>query len=128
MDELNQIKSKKRVKELGEVFTPLQLVNEMLDKLPAEVWGEHKTFLEPAVGTGNFLIPLLERKLSLGHDPLIALSTIYAVDIMTDNIIECKQRILAVVWDILDDDGQREAICIVNSNIRVGNTLEVLSE
>ena len=118
------IKSKKRVKLFGEVFTPISLVNDMLDKLPKEVWEENKTFLEPAVGTGNFVVPLLERKLASGHDPLIALSTIFAVDIMPDNISECKKRLLATVWNLLDDRGRVEAVKIIKKNIRVGDTLK----
>jgi type I restriction-modification system DNA methylase subunit len=83
-------KSKARVKELGEVFTPAALVSEMLDKLPPDCWLPEKTFLEPSCGTGNFLVQALERKLARGHPPLQALATIYGVDIMKDNVKGCE--------------------------------------
>jgi hypothetical protein len=120
-------KSKDRVKKLGEVFTPAALVSEMLDKLPADCWLPHKTFLEPSCGNGNFLVAILERKLDMGHPPLQALATIYGVDIMEDNIVESRKRLLQGVIDGgLDWEGPdfRKAVKILKQNIRQGNTLE----
>ena len=94
------VRSKARVKELGEVFTPAALVSEMLDKLPPDSWLPHKTFLEPSCGTGNFLVQILQRKLAAGHPPLQALSTIYGIDIMPDNIAESKRRLLEIVGEL----------------------------
>jgi type I restriction-modification system DNA methylase subunit len=87
----------KRRKQTAEVFTPSWLVAQMLDKLPMEVWTENKTFCDPACGNGNFLVAILERKLAKGHPPLEALRTIYGVDIMADNVAECRQRLLDIV-------------------------------
>jgi len=88
-------KSRARVKALGEVFTPPELVNEMLDRLPPELWTDpDKTFLDPACGTGNFLVEVVRRKMAGGSTPLQALSTTYGVDIMEDNVQECRQRLL----------------------------------
>jgi len=102
------VKSDERVRDLGEVFTPNATVQEMLDLLPAKMWSVHPspTFLEPACGDGNFLVAILDRKLSRiakdfakgklpageGADAaqfhaLEALASIYAVDISEDNII-----------------------------------------
>lgn len=93
------IKSKKRVKELGEVFTPPELVNEMLDKLPKDQFTDpSKTFIDPACGNGNFLVEVLKRKLQNGSTPLQALSTTYGVDIMPDNVIECRKRLLQIAY------------------------------
>jgi type I restriction-modification system DNA methylase subunit len=93
-------KSAKRVKDLGEVFTPKWLVIDMLRKLPHDVWEDDaKTFCDPACGNGNFLAIVLQLKLRLGHDPTQALRTIYGVDIMPDNISECKQRLLKIAGD-----------------------------
>jgi hypothetical protein len=120
-------KSKARVKELGEVFTPAALVSEMLDKLPPDCWLPEKTFLEPSCGTGNFLVQVLERKLARGHPPLQALATIYGVDIMKDNVVESRKRLLQGVIDGgLDWEGPdlRKAVKILKQNIRQGNTLE----
>jgi hypothetical protein len=89
------IKSKARVKELGEVFTPPELVNEMLDRLPPELWTDPtKTYIDPACGTGNFLVEVVRRKIEAGSTPLQALETTYGIDIMEDNVQECRQRLL----------------------------------
>jgi len=88
-------KSKARVKQLGEVFTPPELVNEMLDRLPPELWADPtKTYIDPACGTGNFLVEVVRRKIACGSTPLQALETTYGIDIMEDNVEECRQRML----------------------------------
>ena len=90
-------KRKTRVKKTAEVFTPDFLVKEMVDKLPKEVWKKDKTFCDPACGDGNFLIEILSRKIKKGHNPLEALKTIFGADIMSDNIAECRHRLLKEV-------------------------------
>lgn len=85
------------VKESGEVFTPPELVIEILRQLPNQVWDEGKTYLDPTAGDGNFLAAVLIIKLSLSHpNPL---STIYGVDLMQDNVDECRQRLLDIAGD-----------------------------
>lgn len=102
-------RSKERIKQTGEIFTPLPLVDEILDKLPPEVFTDpNKTFLDPACGDGNFLIRVLHRKLHNGHDPVKALSTIYGVDIMPDNITQCKARLFKEVFDFCRNNGNIE--------------------
>ena len=95
-------KREARKAQTAEDFTPPSLVNEMLDKLAkygSGAWNPGKTFLDPACGNGNMLVEVLKRKLSLGHDPSQALSTIYGCDIMRDNIRECRLRLLKVLRD-----------------------------
>lgn len=87
----------KRKKSTGEEFTPDALVCQMLGKLPKEVWTENKTFLDPAVGNGQFLVFILLRKLVAGHDPLKALQSLYGADIMRDNVQECQLRLLKIL-------------------------------
>ena len=94
-------RSSERQTQLGEVFTPTPLVIDILKKLPPGqvngVWSEDKTFLDPACGNGQFLAVIAIIKTQLGHkDPL---STIYGVDIMEDNVLECRQRLLAIAGD-----------------------------
>jgi SAM-dependent methyltransferase len=102
------VPTKEQVKSLGMVFTPLPLVNEMLSKLPKEVFqNPEKTFLDPACGNGNFLIVVLERKIASGIEHHQALKTIYGVDIDQKNITECKQRLSMgsdnpAIWEILN--------------------------
>ena len=107
--EEQQIKSRQRVAERGEVFTAEREVNAMLDLVKQETERIDSRFLEPACGNGNFLVEILRRKLEvirrqyqkqLGELELqttIALSSIYGVDIMKDNVKECCQRLLDIV-------------------------------
>lgn len=107
--EERQIKSRERVAERGEVFTAEREVNAMLDLVKQETERIDSRFLEPACGTGNFLVEILRRKLEvvrrqyqkqigeLELQTTIALSSIYGVDIMKDNVEECCGRLLDIV-------------------------------
>lgn len=84
-----------RVKATGEVFTPTQLVEEMLDRLPQDLFTDpNKTFLDPSCGDGQFLGEVLIRKMENGSTFEQALSTVYGVDLMQDNVLECRKRLL----------------------------------
>ena len=96
MSTLEQTRAARR-KETAEIFTPPALVNEMLDKLPIEVWEENKTFCDPACGNGNMLVEVLKRKLLHKHNSVNALKSIYGTDIMKDNIDECRVRLLKII-------------------------------
>lgn len=88
-------RSNERIKQTGEVFTPLELVDEILGKLPQEVFTDpSKTFLDPAAGDGNFLVRVVAWKIHHGSTPKQALETTYGVDIMPDNVAHCKERLL----------------------------------
>lgn len=91
------IKSKQRVKDFAEVFTPKHIVKDMCDLVPKEMWANvETTFLEPACGTGNFLAEILERKFKLckdWEDGLKALNSVYGIDIQVDNVEETKIRL-----------------------------------
>ena len=101
---------------MSEAYTPANLVAEMLDSFPDEVWIEGKTFCDPECGPGNFLVAIIERKLILGHT--YALDTLYGVDIMQDNVDECRERLL----NICGDTNMNRAI--VQHNIRCEDALE----
>lgn len=91
------IKSKQRVKDFAEVFTPQFIVKDMCDLVPQEMWTSvETTFLEPACGTGNFLAEILSRKFRLCKDwqeGLKALNSVYGIDIQQDNVEETKLRL-----------------------------------
>jgi len=90
-----------RIKSTGEIFTPTSLVQEMLDKLPADLFTNHsKTFLDPSCGDGQFLGEVLIRKMENGSTFEQALSTIYGVDLMQDNVDECRRRLLCGRTDL----------------------------
>ena len=88
-------RTKTRVKQTAEVFTPTPLVNEILDQLPLELFQDPtKTFLDNSCGDGQFLVEVLGRKLANGQDLPTALGTIYGVDLMPDNVKLCQDRLL----------------------------------
>ena len=102
-------RDKSRIKETAEVFTPLSLVNEMLDALPQELFtDESKTFIDNACGDGQFLSEILIRKVENGIGLEQALTTIFGVDIMQDNVDLCRNRLLC---------GQEHLRNIVEKNI-----------
>ena len=84
-----------RVKATGEVFTPTELVREMLEQIPIEQFQDPtKTFLDNSCGDGQFLGEVLIRKMENGSTFEQALSTVYGVDLMQDNVDECRKRLL----------------------------------
>jgi hypothetical protein len=88
-------REKSRVKATGEVFTPTPLVDEVLDQLPRESFTDpNKTFLDPSCGDGQFLGEVLICKMENGSTFQQALSTIYGVDLMKDNVDLCRERLL----------------------------------
>jgi len=112
-------RSTERIDETGEVFTPEELVNEILDEVPEEFFTDaSKTICEPSVGEGVFLVEILKRRILTGLNPTKALHTLYGVDIMEDNIQVCKCNLLTLVGDTPQ---HRE---IVNTNIVCANALE----
>jgi len=108
MEARHHIKSKKRVAEYGEVLTPQHIVNAMLDLVKQETERIDSRFLEPACGTGNFLIEILERKLRVVESrysksqldyeryAILALSSIYGIELLEDNAEECRKRLFGV--------------------------------
>ena len=104
----NQVKSKKRVADHGEVFTGNKEVNAMLDLVKQETENIDSRFLEPACGTGNFLVEILRRKLAIVERrysknqieyerySIAALCSIYGVEILSDNAITCRERLFGI--------------------------------
>ena len=104
-----QVKSKKRVADHGEVFTAEREVNAMLDLVKHETERIESTFLEPACGNGNFLAEILRRKLAVVDQykrfpsdwerySMVAMMSIYGVDILSDNVAECRERLYGI-WE-----------------------------
>ena len=103
-----QVVSKQRVADHGEVLTGRREVNAMLDLVKSETERIDSRFLEPACGTGNFLAEILERKLRVvevryGKSQLdyeryaiLAVSSVYGIDILEDNVRECHQRLFGI--------------------------------
>ncbi|MFZ1736192.1 MAG: DNA methyltransferase [Candidatus Moraniibacteriota bacterium] len=104
-----QVISKQRVADHGEVFTSTEIVNAMLDLVKYETESISSRFLEPACGTGNYLIEILRRKLDVVEtryrrsqsdfelNLVLAISSIYGIDIQEDNVIVCRERLFDLV-------------------------------
>jgi hypothetical protein len=133
------IKSKKRVADHGEVFTPRWLVEKMLDLVKGETERIDSRFLEPACGSGNFLVPVLQRKLAAveakygksdferRHYALLALMCIYGIELLVDNIVECRANLLEIFADYLNldelSDLYRAASYVLSQNLVHGDAL-----
>lgn len=136
---MNLIKSKKRVADHGEVFTPAWMVDAMLDLVKGETERIDSRFLEPACGSGNFLVRVLQRKLAAvelkygksdferRHYALLALMCIYGIELLTDNIAECRANLLGIFADYLSieepDDLYRAAFGVLSRNLVHGDAL-----
>lgn len=133
------IKSKQRIADHGEVFTPAWMVDAMLDLVKHETERIDSRFLEPACGSGNFIVAILRRKfaaveLKYGqseferrHFALLALMCVYGVELLPDNIAECRANVLELFAGYLGlDDGDahyRAASYVLSQNIVHGDAL-----
>ena len=96
-------RDRSRVKATGEVFTPTDLVREMLEQIPIDQFTDPtKTFLDNSCGDGQFLGEVLVRKMENGSTFEQALSTVYGVDLMQDNVDLCRERLLCGRTDLVD--------------------------
>ena len=108
-------RDKTRVKETQEVFTPTKMVNDLLDQLPQELFADsNQPVIDNSCGDGQFLSEALIRKVEAGIDFETALSSIYGVDLMQDNVDLCKERLLC---------GREDLRHIVDKNIVCANAL-----
>lgn len=134
------IRSKRRVAEHGEVFTPSWLVEDMLD-LNGESDRVEARFLESACGSGNFLTRILQRKLAVvelkcrkggfdnRHLSLVAVMSIYGIELLKDNIVECRKRMLEIFVNYLairaTDELYRAASSVLLQNLVHGDALKM---
>lgn len=126
-----QIKSKKRVKDFAEVFTAEREVKAMCDLIPHKQWTIESTFLEPACGTGNFLVEIFARKLKLcknEKDGLKALASIVGIDIQADNCEESRKRLFKMYLDNFPEASNFALLMarqILENNIICGDSLKI---
>ena len=140
---MSLVKSKQRVADHGEVFTPAWMVEAMLDLVKGETERIDSRFLEPACGDGNFLVPVLRRKLAAvelkygksdferRHYALLSLMCVYGIELLPDNIAECRANLLEVFAEYLNldpsDDFYRAAVCVISQNVVRGDALTMLA-
>jgi hypothetical protein len=136
---MSLVKSKQRVADHGEVFTPGWLVEAMLNLVQDESARIDSRFLEPACGSGNFLVPILRRKLAAvetkygrsdferRHYALLALMCVYGIELLPDNIAECRANLHRVFGEYLNlaatDDLARAAAAVLACNLVHGDAL-----
>ena len=135
------IRSRKRVADHAEVFTPEWLVEAMLDLVKDESTRIDSRFLEPACGSGNFLVKVLQRKLAAvetkygnsdferRHYALLAVMCTYGIELLADNIAECRENLLAIFADYLalepTDDAYRAAHHVFSVNLIHGDAMKM---
>lgn len=134
---MSLVKSKQRVADHGEVFTPAWMVEAMLDLVKGECERIDSRFLEPACGDGNFLVQILRRKLASvelkygksdferRYFALLALMCIYGIELLSDNIAECRANLLEIFAEYLNldpsDDLYRAAFYVLSQNLVHGD-------
>jgi len=137
-----QVRSRERVADHGEVFTPAWLVEAMLDLVKDETERIDSRFLEPACGSGNFLVQILRRKLAAvelkygksdferRHFALLGLMCIYGIELLRDNIAECRANLLEIFAEYLSldesDDLYRAASYVLSQNLVHGDAMKML--
>ena len=140
---MSLVKSKQRVADHGEVYTPEWMVEAMLDLVKQESERIDSRFLEPACGSGNFLVVVLRRKLAAvelkygrsdfekRHYALLAVMCIYGIELLEDNISECRANLLEILADYLSLDASqdlcRAASHVLSQNLVHGDALTMLN-
>jgi len=138
---MSLVKSKQRIADHGEVFTPAWMVEAMLDLVKGEAERIDSRFLEPACGDGNFLVPVLRRKLAAvelkygqsdferRHYALYGLMCVYGIELLPDNIVVCREKLLEPFADYLSlnptDDLYRAAFYVLSQNLVHGDALSM---
>jgi hypothetical protein len=136
---MSLFKSKQRVADHGEVFTPSWMAEAMLDLVKGETERIDSRFLESACGSGNFLVRILQRKLAAvelkfgksdferRHFALLALMCTYGIELLADNIAECRANMLDILADYLhlkeSEDIYRAASYVLSQNLVHGDAL-----
>lgn len=137
------VKSKQRVADHGEVFTPEWMVKAMLDLVKDESERIDSRFLEPACGSGNFLVEVLKRKLAAvelkygksdfdkQHYAILAVMCVYGIELLPDNIAECRASLLKIFGEYLNvgpkDDIYRAAYYVLSQNLVHGDAMAMLA-
>lgn len=136
---MSLVKSRQRVADHGEVFTPAWMVEAMINLVKDETERIDSRFLEPACGSGNFLVQILRRKLAAvelkygksdferRHYALLALMCVYGIELLPDNIAECRAHLLRIFAENLNleqsDDLYRAAFYVLSQNLVHGDAL-----
>lgn len=128
---MSLIRSKQRVADHGEVFTPDWMVDAMLDLVREETDRIDSRFLEPACGSGNFLVKVLQRKLAAvelkyagsdfnkRHYALLGLMCIYGIELLADNVAECRENLIEIFAEYLNADDNDDIVKAAQSVLAI---------
>lgn len=101
-----------------EFFTPYETVKRMCEKVPETDWMDpEKTFLEPAFGNGQFVLYMIWMRITHGVYWKTALNTLYGVELMEDNVAECKERVHEMLESVCPDYDREVATDIMDRNL-----------
>ena len=141
---MSLVKSKQRVADHGEVFTPSWMVEDMLNLVKGETERIDSRFLEPACGDGNFLVEILKRKLASvehkygnseferQHFALFALMCLYAIELLSDNISDCRAKLLGIFSEYLKidpaNDVYRAGFYVLSQNLVHGDAMKMRTQ
>ena len=108
-----------------EFFTPFSVVDRMASKISPSDWiNPSKTFLEPSFGNGNFIVYIIWKRITSGISWKDTLSTLYGVELMADNVVECKERVLELLDKMEVPYDRDEAMSIMDKNLVCGDFFE----
>ena len=101
-----------------EYFTPYSIVKRMCDKIPDEYWSDTtKTFLEPSFGSGQFVVYIVWNRIQHGVDWETTLNTLYGVELMADNVLECHDRVIDLLTKLGIEFDELTARNIMKKNL-----------
>lgn len=106
-------RSKERIKKNGEVFTPAPIVELMCNICPEEDWADpDKIFLDPTCGNGQILCTILKKRLAAGVSKKDAISTLFGIELMQDNVDLCRQRLAQILeTDLYNNIIEENIVC-----------------
>ena len=113
-----RVARRKTGKKTQEYFTPYSIVKRMCDKIPDSDWSDPtKTFLEPSFGSGQFVVYIVWNRIQHGVDWETTLNTLYGVELMADNVLECHDRVIELLTKLNIDFDEYTARKIMKENL-----------
>ena len=106
------------IKDIHEFFTPYSIVKLMCDKIPDSDWADPtKTFLESSFGNGQFVVYIVWNRIQHGVDWETTLKTLYGLELMHDNVLECHDRVIDLLTKLGIEFDERTARKIMKKNL-----------
>lgn len=121
------MRSRERARDLGEVFTPKRVVDEMIAAVPNSVWADPmKTVLEPTCGDGAFVLAVVRKKISLGVGLEDAIAKVYGMDVMADNVFQCREQLFDLAKEHLLEKFRTGSISRLGAEIALTRIVDIV--